>query len=322
MCELFAMSSRVPATLGFSLERLARHGGAEGPHRDGWGVAFYEGSDCLLLREPRPASESPLMHFMERQGLRTQLGLCHIRLATFGKLALRNTQPFARELAGRMHVFAHNGDMPTLADQAYRPSAQFMRIGDSDSEQAFCGLMMALAPIWQDAQGRVPALSARLAVIADYASKLRGLGSANFIYADSDALFVHADRRTQPDGKLRAPGLYLLQRYCWRTAPELHDAGVNLTSIRQDVALVASVPLTDERWEPLGEGDLIALKDGLCFGADGRQSDPETVTRGHPLSEVVSGAWPMDGDTGAGDAGGDAPRCSSGVLACSLDGSD
>ena len=43
MCELFAMSSRVPASVGFSLEKLARHGGAEGPHRDGWGVAFYEG---------------------------------------------------------------------------------------------------------------------------------------------------------------------------------------------------------------------------------------------------------------------------------------
>jgi len=133
MCELFAMSSRVPATLGFSLERLARHGGAEGPHRDGWGLAFYEGADCLLLREPRPASESPLMQFMERQGLRTKLALCHIRLATFGGLALRNTQPFARELGGRMHVFAHNGDMPSLADQDLRFPGRFTPIGDSDS---------------------------------------------------------------------------------------------------------------------------------------------------------------------------------------------
>jgi glutamine amidotransferase len=282
MCELFAMSSRVPATLGFSLERLARHGGAEGPHRDGWGLAFYEGADCLLLREPRPASESPLMQFMERQGLRTKLGLCHIRLATFGALALRNTQPFARELGGVMHVFAHNGDIPTLAEQRKSRPARFMPVGDSDSELAFCGLMASLAPIWDDVPGAVPELATRLAVIADYARELRALGPANFIYSDSDALFVHADRRTQPDGRLRAPGLYLLQRYCWRTAPELHDAGVNLTSIRQDVALVASVPLTDELWEPLGEGDLIALKDGLCFGADGRQVEPEQAAGRQP----------------------------------------
>jgi len=286
MCELFAMSSRVPATLGFSLERLARHGGAEGPHRDGWGLAFYEGRDCLLLREPRPASESPLMQFMERQGLRTKLGLCHIRLATFGVLALRNTQPFARELGGRMHVFAHNGDMPSLAHLTSERPARFAPVGDSDSERAFCGLMTALAPIWDDALEEMPALSTRLAVIAAYARELRALGSANFIYSDSDALFVHADRRTQPDGRLRAPGLYLLQRYCWRSAPELEDAGVNLTSIRQDVALVASVPLTDERWEPLGEGDLIALRDGLCFAADGAQVEPEHAAGHQPLPLV------------------------------------
>lgn len=277
------MSSRVPATLGFSLERLARHGGAEGPHRDGWGLAFYEGTDCLLLREPRPASESPLMQFMERQGLRTKLGLCHIRLATFGALALRNTQPFARELGGTMHVFAHNGDMPALANQRTRAPARFLPVGDSDSELAFCGLMASLAPIWDAVPGEIPDLATRLAVIADYAQELRALGPANFIYSDSDALFVHADRRTQPDGRLSAPGVYLLQRYCWRTAPELHDAGVNLTSIRQDVALVASVPLTDELWEPLGEGDLIALKDGLCFGADGRQAEPEEAADREPL---------------------------------------
>ena len=275
MCELFAMSSRVPATLGFSLERLARHGGADGPHRDGWGLAFYEGPDCLLLREPRPASESPLMQFMERQGLRTRFGLCHIRLATFGRRSLPNTQPFARELGGRMHVFAHNGDMPALADRPVRRGARFLPVGDSDSEQGFCGLLSSLAPLWDAARGQVPDLAPRLAVIAEYARELRALGPANFIYADSDALFVHADRRTQNDGVLRPPGLYLLQRCCWRSAPELAESGVSLSTIRQDVALVASVPLTDELWEPLGEGDLVALRDGVCFAADGEQVEPE-----------------------------------------------
>ena len=51
MCELFAMSSRAPATVTFSLEALSRHGGADGPHRDGWGVAFFEGGDARVLRE-------------------------------------------------------------------------------------------------------------------------------------------------------------------------------------------------------------------------------------------------------------------------------
>ena len=278
MCELFAMSSRVPATLSFSLERLARHGGADGPHRDGWGVGFYEGPDCLLLREPRPASESSLMHFTERQGLRTRMALSHIRLATFGARSLRNTQPFARELGGHMHLFAHNGDLPALLGAPVPSDARFRPIGDSDSERAFCGLLTRMAPLWSGLSGdALPPLSARLDVIADYACGLRDLGPANFIYADGDALFVHADRRTQRDGHLSAPGLYLLQRCCWRSATELQDAGVTLSTVRQDVALVASVPLTDELWEPLAEGELIALSNGLCHGPDGLPTTPERL---------------------------------------------
>jgi len=280
MCELFAMSSRVPATLGFSLERLARHGGAEGPHRDGWGVAFYEGPDCLLLREPRPASESSLMHFTERLGLRTRMALSHIRLATVGDRSLRNTQPFARELGGRMHVFAHNGDLPSLLDRP-RPVGPIRPIGDSDSELAFCALLARIAPLWDELPaGQFPPLAARMSVISAYAQELRELGPANFIYADSDALFVHADKRTQLDGCLRSPGLYLLQRCCWRAASELAEAGVILSTVRQDVALVATVPLTDELWEPLREGVLIALSNGLCYGADGKAAPPERVAAG------------------------------------------
>lgn len=68
MCELFAMCSRVPTSVGFSLQRLARRGGAEGPHRDGWGVAFYAERDALLLREPGAASESGLARYLEDHG--------------------------------------------------------------------------------------------------------------------------------------------------------------------------------------------------------------------------------------------------------------
>ena len=93
MCELFAMSSLLPTTVDFSLELLARRGGAEGPHRDGWGVAFFSGRDALLLREPGAASESALVRHIERHGPPSELVISHIRLATFGEAALRNTQP-------------------------------------------------------------------------------------------------------------------------------------------------------------------------------------------------------------------------------------
>jgi predicted glutamine amidotransferase len=52
------MSSRYPTSVGFSLETLACRGGRDGPHKDGWGVAYYEGRDAFLLREPRPAEKT------------------------------------------------------------------------------------------------------------------------------------------------------------------------------------------------------------------------------------------------------------------------
>jgi predicted glutamine amidotransferase len=35
MCELFAMASRVPATVSLSLEEFSKHGGLTNPHKDG-----------------------------------------------------------------------------------------------------------------------------------------------------------------------------------------------------------------------------------------------------------------------------------------------
>jgi hypothetical protein len=40
---------------------------------------------------------------------------------------------------------------------------------------------------------------------------------------------------------------------------------------------VASTPLTDELWQPLGEGTLIALSMGRCYDGRGVWVEPEQV---------------------------------------------
>jgi glutamine amidotransferase len=66
MCELLAMSARFATTIHLSLDELARHGGGTGPHRDGWGIAFAQHGDALVVREPEAASESPWVAFLQR----------------------------------------------------------------------------------------------------------------------------------------------------------------------------------------------------------------------------------------------------------------
>ena len=266
MCELFAMSSRYPSSVGFSLETLAQRGGHNGPHKDGWGVAYFEGRDVLLLRESSPAAESDLVRFMEVNGPPSNLVLSHIRLATQGKTTLRNTQPFQRELGGRAHVFAHNGNMPGIRDAHSLQTQRFTPVGDTDSEFAFCCLLERLGSLWDGSNGNPPSVEDRLDIVADLAASLRSLGAFNFVYADGDALFVHAHIRKQNDGVERPPGLHLLVRSSNQQAVDLTESGIMLAPVAQELALVASVPLTDdEPWEPIAPGEVVALRQGCVW---------------------------------------------------------
>ena len=260
MCELFAMSALFPTTVHLSLDELARHGGGRGPHRDGWGVAFTQEGDALVVREPSAAGDSACLAFLQRQELRSALVIAHIRRATQGSRLLRNTQPFTRELGGYVHVFAHNGMLPGIETDARFSSHRFRTIGDTDSEHAFCALLERLTPAWS---GAVPSLDARLVEVAAFAEELCELGPANFLYYDGDALFAHGHRRMSATGEIQPPGLYVLCRTCTGSSESVPLSGVALgIAGSQQVALLASVPLSSELWVPLREGEIVVLREG------------------------------------------------------------
>ncbi len=107
MCELFGMSTRRPGTVTLSLEEFSRHGGLSGPHKDGWGIAWYEDRDIRLVKEAFPAAGSACVRFVQEHPFRSPLVVSHVRRATQGQVATRNWQPFIRELGGAWHSFAH-----------------------------------------------------------------------------------------------------------------------------------------------------------------------------------------------------------------------
>lgn len=262
MCELLALSSSRPAHVAFSLQTLAGRGGASGRSHDGWGVAFYQGRDVALFREPAAAADSALVRFLESQGPATALAISHIRHATQGDVSLANTQPFVRELGGRTHVFAHNGDLPRIFRSGSMTLGVHRPVGQSDSEHAFCALMARVGVLWA-ADGPAP-IDARLAVIAEFAAELRALGPANFLYSDGEVLFAHGHRRLQPGTRLaEPPGLWIRQRHCTLgdTEPAPHG-GVSVSRAEQAVVWIASVPLTEDGWRPLGEGEILVVRDG------------------------------------------------------------
>lgn len=263
MCELFGLSARLPTNVRLSLDELARHGGEVGPHRDGWGVAFMQDGDAQIVREPEAASESPCLRVLKEQRIRSSTVLAHIRKATQGPRLLRNTQPFARELGGETHVFAHNGMLPGIEQDARFIARRFQRIGDTDSEHAFCALLERMSEVWSHG---MPDLKRRLEVVEVFAAELRSVGLANFLYTDGSTLFAHGHRRPDASGQIRPPGLYVLCRQCYARDD---SPTVTCTTIdaehRQEVALVASVPLTCEPWEALEEGQVVVLREGRIW---------------------------------------------------------
>ncbi|MCA9648857.1 MAG: class II glutamine amidotransferase [Myxococcales bacterium] len=256
MCELLAICARRPTSFSLSFEELARHGDRNKPNHDGWGTAFVREHDALVIKEPCPAGNSAMARFIADADIESTIVISHIRRATCGRTVFENTHPFSRELGGRSHVFAHNGSLPGARAMEL---GSFRPLGETDSEHAFCALLARLEPRWR--RSGMPSLRERGEVVAEFAEELRAMGPANFLYTDTDSLFVHSHRRSkEDDAEPDRPGLHILHR----------DCPVQLGGIRgrpssddeQRVHLVATVPLSDEAWQPMGIGELAVFRGG------------------------------------------------------------
>jgi glutamine amidotransferase len=127
-------------------------------------------------------------------------------------------------------------------------------------------LLRLLEEPWLDS-AEIPKLDDRVEIVFSFARSLRELGPANFLYWDGEALFAHAHTRHEPGDVAPQPGLYTLCRTCAFEPSALRAKGLSVVpaSGEQRVFLVASVPLTDESWQPVGKGDLIVVSNGVCL---------------------------------------------------------
>lgn len=265
MCGLFALSARRPTSASFSLEAFAAQGRPGAADVDGWGLAYAEGRDVRLYKEPEPAGASAWLAYVLARSVDSRAEISHVRHASRGALTHANTQPFVRELAGRTHVFAHNGDLGDPSRAPLAGDGRFQPVGETDSEAAFCRLLERVAPLWGDGAGAPPALEARLEAVSQFAARMRSLGEANFLYADGDVIFGHSHRRVG-SGAGGAPGLWRLERGAPVAADRMARSGVRIGphGSGQSLAILASVPLTDEPWTPLAEGEIVILTDGAA----------------------------------------------------------
>ncbi|MCD8521844.1 MAG: class II glutamine amidotransferase [Saccharospirillaceae bacterium] len=242
MCELLGMSANTPTDLCFSFTGLTQRGGNTGPHKDGWGVAFYEGKGVRLFLDPQPSVSSPVAELVQHYPIKSKTAVCHIRQANVGDICLANTHPFVRELWGRHWVFAHNGQVPDFVRQAgmYEP------VGDTDSENIFCDLMNRVRQsLPRDAMPQQLA-----ALLADIAAEYAQQGVFNCLLSNGDWLFTYCSTK-----------LASITRRAPFGAAQLKDADVTVdfsavTTPNDVVSIIATEPLTtDEAWDIYQPGE-------------------------------------------------------------------
>ena len=241
MCQLLGMNANTATDLVFSFTGFSRR--AE-EHKDGFGIAFFEGAGVRLFVDVQSARTSPVAAMVRHYPIRSRHIVAHIRKATQGAVALENTHPFVRELWGRYWVFAHNGN---LVD--FRPSLHgaFRPVGATDSEHAFCWLMQELAK----AHAGVPSVAELTATLRELAPVAARHGTFNFMLSNGEALWAHCSthlhhlERRHPFGKARLQD---------------DDVSVDFSTVTTPldrVAVVVTEPLThDEPWTRMAPGAL------------------------------------------------------------------
>ena len=240
MCELLGMSANVPTDIVFSFTGLVQRGGHTGPHRDGWGITFYQGKGCRTFKDPDPSCNSEVAKLVMEYPIKSCAVISHIRQANRGGIALENTHPFVREFWGRNITFAHNGQLTGYKDL---PFNDFHPIGRTDSEHAFCWIMGKLREKYKT---RPKNWASVFRYIARLCKELNKLGVFNALISDGIHLLafcsnnLHWITRRAPFGEAN-----LIDK----------EMNVNFSKVTTDkdvVTVIATRPLTDnEQWTQL-----------------------------------------------------------------------
>jgi predicted glutamine amidotransferase len=254
MCQLLGLNCNNPTDATFSFSGFTQRAGVTDHHEDGWGIAFFEGTEkdrgLRHFIDHLPASASPVAELIRKYPIKSRNVIAHIRKATQGVVSLENCHPFVRELWGRYWVFAHNGNLDTYAPRLH---GNFKPVGHTDSELAFCWLMQELAK----SHASMPSLEELTLTLNELVPQIAKHGTFNFLLSNGQALWAHASTQLW----------YIERQHPFATATlsdqDLSIDFANFANPDDRVAVVVTSPLTtNEVWTPFLPGELKMFVNG------------------------------------------------------------
>lgn len=250
MCELLGMSFNLPVNPKISFKGFQQRG-KNNP--DGWGIAFYPDESAQIFKEPIEANKSNLANFLNGySGIKSNIFIAHVRKTSVGVTSYKNTHPFNREIEGKEYVFAHNG---TIKNYNILSLSRFKPIGDTDSEYVFCLLLDYI-----NEKGIKRLNPNNFQLLEEKIKEINKKGTLNCIFTDGEHLFCYHDKNDYN-------GLYFIQRKTPYRKIVLKDLDweIDLKEEKtpdQTGYIVATNPLTNEKWIKFKKGELIVFKNG------------------------------------------------------------
>jgi predicted glutamine amidotransferase len=255
MCQLLGMSCNTPTDICFSFSGFRARGGLTDVHKDGWGIAFFEGKGVRQFLDPLPSAKSPVAELVRKYPIKSKTVISHIRKATQGAVALENTHPFMRELWGYYWIFAHNGNIPDFKPEL---DGAFLPAGTTDSERVFCWIMQEFRKKFG---AKVPNSYEIFEYLTELSERLGRLGEFNFLLSNGETLFAHCSTKLA----------YVVRQAPFSKATLKDDemsVDFNWVASKTDrVAVIATTPLTEnENWVLMEPGSLWMFYEGAPVG--------------------------------------------------------
>ncbi len=256
MCELLGMSANVPTDICFSFSGFLHRGGGTGPHRDGWGIAFYEAGGYRDFRDPHPSVDSPIARLICDYPIKSHVVISTSARPMSGKCGWPTPIPLPGKCGGAMVLCSQWSAQPRMVE-----SASVVLSAGGDYRQRTCLLLVD----GRTASGlsRPPddpeALWQYLHRLCEH---LRTYGVFNLLLADGEHLYTYCSTklahitRRAPFGRASLSDAELAVNFAEHTTPD------------DVVSVIATEPLTDnENWVRMMPGELLVWRDGDIQGA-------------------------------------------------------
>lgn len=260
MCQLLGMNCNTPTDIGFSFAGFRKRGGDTDHHKDGFGIAFFEPSQCgataglRLFHDDKPSYNSPIADLINTYPIKAINVICHIRKATQGKVCLANTHPFIREVWGEQWAFAHNGQLANGFLATLPPVTAYYRpVGNTDSEMAFCYILNRLKTEFSER----PDNATLFAFLTKICRLLTETGLFNCLLSNGDWQLAYA-------GSL----LFYLTRKAPFGEAKLTDQDLSIdfsqfTTEKDRITILATIPITaNETWQQLAVSECQVFQNG------------------------------------------------------------